>query len=425
MFSVSILQIERKIKATHVIIVESALFRFLIRHRLTEVTMSKKVTLSTLVVLNFIIYISLGLPDSILGSAWPSMRQSYEMGASQVSYLTTIMLLFSFFSSMLYTKIAKYLTVAQVILTSMLCVIIGLILMIITSNPIVLFLATPFMGIGQGAIDVTVNHFAAKHLPSSLMSLLHGFYGVGVSMSAAILTFFLSTFSSWRFAIGAIALLEILILLLIFVYRRHFAERDDSQESTSHKTNAATNQKFKLSYLTNPIFYFFYAIEAVMGIFLATYYVENFQVNSARAAFFTTLFWLGLMVGRFVTGALTGFMQDKTIIYSHLGLLILMSFTLFLPPGLYTMGTVFLFGLAMSPLYPLMMMLPNQMYPEPIAQKVISYNVGFCMLGILVFPLLFGALFKILSFRIFPTLILMLTIILSVLVALIFKQKKK
>ncbi|MFZ2735386.1 MAG: MFS transporter, partial [Lactococcus raffinolactis] len=113
--------------------------------------MSKKVTLSTLVVLNFIIYISLGLPDSILGSAWPSMRQSYAMGASQVSYLTTIMLLFSFFSSMLYTKIAKYLTVAQVILMSMLCVIIGLILMIVSSNPIVLFICTPFMGIGQGA----------------------------------------------------------------------------------------------------------------------------------------------------------------------------------------------------------------------------------------------------------------------------------
>ena len=369
--------------------------------------MSKKVTLSTLVVLNFIIYISLGLPDSILGSAWPSMRQSYEMGASQVSYLTTIMLLFSFFSSMLYTKIAKYLTVAQVILTSMLCVIIGLILMMITSNPIVLFLATPFMGIGQGAIDVTVNHFAAKHLPSALMSLLHGFYGVGVSMSAAILTFFLSTFSSWRFAIGAIALFEILILLLIFVYRRHFAERDDSQEMTPQKTNAETTQKFKLGYLINPIFYFFYAIEAVTGIFLATYYVENFQVNSAQAAFFTTLFWLGLMVGRFVTGALTRFMQDKTIIYSHIGLLLLMSITLFLPPGLYTMGTVFLLGLAMAPLYPLMMMLPNQMYPELIAQRVISYNVGFCMLGILVFPLLFGALFKILSFSIFPPLILM------------------
>ena len=79
----------------------------------------------------------------------------------------------------------------------------------------------------------------------------------------------------------------------------------------------------------------------------------------------------------------------------------------------------------MAPLYPLMMMLPNQMYPELIAQRVISYNVGFCMLGILVFPLLFGALFKILSFSIFPTLILMLTVILSVLVALIFKQVKK
>ncbi len=218
--------------------------------------MSKKVTLSTLVVLNFIIYISLGLPDSILGSAWPSMRQSYAMGASQVSYLTTIMLLFSFFSSMLYTKIAKYLTVAQVILMSMLCVIIGLILMIVSSNPIVLFICTPFMGIGQGAIDVTVNHFAAKHLPSSLMSLLHGFYGVGVSMSAAILTFFLSSFSSWRLAIGTIALLEILILLLIFVYRSHFAERDVATSEREDKPDAGLSQTFQLRHLINPIFLF-------------------------------------------------------------------------------------------------------------------------------------------------------------------------
>ncbi|GHU37631.1 MFS transporter [Bacilli bacterium] len=384
--------------------------------------MSKKVTLSTLVVLNFIIYISLGLPDSILGSAWPSMRQSYAMGASQVSYLTTMMLLFSFLSSMLYTKIANYVTVAQVILMSMVCVIIGLILMVVTSNPIVLFLSTPFMGIGQGAIDVTVNHFAAKHLPSSLMSLLHGCYGVGVSLSAAILTFFLSSFASWQFAIGTIAILEILILLLIFAYRSHFAERDNTGSDGKEKSDSVSNQTFKLSHLINPIFYFFYALEAVMGIFLATYYVENFQVRSAQAAFYTTLFWLGLMVGRFVTGALTRFMADKTIIYSHLGLLLLTSLTLFLPPGFYTVATVFLIGLAMAPLYPLMMMLPNQMYPDPIAKKVISYNVGFCLLGILVFPLLFGILFKIMSFSIFPSLILVMTGMLSGLVLWIFKQ---
>ena len=102
-----------------------------------------------------------------------------------------------------------------------------------------------------------------------------------------------------------------------------------------------------------------------------------------------------------------------------------MSITLFFPPGFYTMASVFLIGLAMAPLYPLMMMLHNQMYPEPIAQKVISYNVGFCMLGILVFPLLFGALFKVMNFSIFPALILLLTVILSALVLLINQQQKK
>lgn len=77
--------------------------------------MTRKPILSALVIINFIIYISLGLPDSILGSAWPSMRETYGMGASQISYLTTIILLFSVISSLLYTKIARYFTTSQVI----------------------------------------------------------------------------------------------------------------------------------------------------------------------------------------------------------------------------------------------------------------------------------------------------------------------
>jgi fucose permease len=382
--------------------------------------MTKKKTFTAIVIINFIIYISLGLPDSILGSAWPSMRLDYHMGASQVSYLTTAMLIFSFLSSIGYSKIAKRLTSAQVILGSMSLVIIGLILMMATSNPVVLFLAAPFMGIGQGAIDVTVNHFAAKHLPSSLMSLLHGFYGVGVSLSAGILTFFLGTFSSWRFAISAIALIEIMILGVIFVNRKKFAERDEEVEDKEK-----TKQQFNVRHLLSPLFYFFYSIEGVIGTFIATYYVENFHVKVSTAAFYTTLFWLGLMIGRFLTGALTRVLSDKQIIFIHLLLLVVMSTTLALKPSSLTVVTVFLLGLAHSALYPLMMMLPNKMYPEEIAKKVISFNVGFCLLGILVLPLLFGFLFRVVSFAIFPLLIFIAAIVLLILATIIFTQKKK
>ncbi|GFH43214.1 MFS transporter [Lactococcus hodotermopsidis] len=386
--------------------------------------MSKKTKITAIVILNFIIYISLGLPDSILGSAWPSMRVSYDMGASQVSYLSTIMLVFSFLSSVFYTKISQKLTVAQVIFSSMTFVIIGLILMMVTANPLVLFLATPFMGIGQGAIDVTVNHFAAKHLPSSLMSLLHGFYGLGVSLSAAILTFFLSTFSSWRLAIGFITVVEILILTLIFVYRATFAEHDQS-ENVAEKSENELKPKFRVAYFVSPLFYFFYSVEGVVGVFLATYYAEVFQVKPSLSAGYTTLFWLGLMTGRFLTGVLTRFLSDKKIIFTHLVSLIIMSFALLFPPTAWTPVVVFVLGLAMSALYPLLMMLPNQMYPEPIAQKVISYNVGFCLLGILVFPLLFGVLFRLMTFSIFPIFIISMSAILLILAICLYKIVEK
>lgn len=387
--------------------------------------MSNRQKISAIVLLNFVIYISLGLPDSILGSAWPSMRQSYGMAADQVSYLTTVILLFSFLSSMLYTKISKYFTISQVIFISMLLVIIGLFLMMITANPVILFLTTPFLGIGQGAIDVTVNHFAAKHLPSSLMSLLHGFYGLGVSLSSAILTFFLSTFASWRLAILAIAVIEVLILVLIMFYHDRFDAREDLSKETNLLDELSQDKTFTLRHLIGPIFYFFYAIEGIVGVFLATYYVENFHVKPAQAAFYTTLFWLGLMFGRFVTGALTRVMTDKQILFSHLVLLLAMSMLLGIQPGAYTTIIIFVFGLSLSPLYPLMMMLPNQLYPEIIAKRVISYNVGFCMLGILVFPLVFGEVFNQVGFAIFPILILAISVILLGLALLIFNQKNK
>lgn len=387
--------------------------------------MSKRLTISVIVLLNFVIYISLGLPDSILGSAWPSMRQSYGMAADQVSYLTTVILLFSFLSSMLYTKISKYFTVAHVIFISMLLVIIGLFLMIITVNPVILFLTTPFLGIGQGAIDVTVNHFAAKHLPSALMSFLHGFYGMGVSLSAAILTFFLSTFASWRLAILAIAVIEVLILFLILLYRDQFAEREELIQVNEAVDKLSKDKTFTLQHLISPIFYFFYAIEGIVGVFLATYYVENFHVKPAQAAFYTTLFWLGLMFGRFLTGVLTRVMTDKQILFSHLILLLVTSMLLGLQPASYTTIIIFVFGLSLSPLYPLMMMLPNQLYPEVIAKRVISYNVGFCMLGILVFPLVFGEVFNRFSFAIFPILIFVIVIILLGLATIMLNQKKE
>ncbi|GFH40137.1 MFS transporter [Lactococcus insecticola] len=388
--------------------------------------MSKKTKITALVVLNFIIYISLGLPDSILGSAWPSMRTNYNMGAEQVSYLTTAMLLFSFLSSMAYSQIARKWQDAQIIFISMWLVIIGLALMIVTDNPYVLFLSTPFMGLGQGAIDVTVNHFAAKHLPSSLMSLLHGFYGVGVSLSAGILTVFLTIFASWRMAIGFIGMIELAILALIWFNRGHFSDDKTVPNTTSDEENQAEekpSEPFYLRYLLIPTFYFFYAIEPVLGIFIASYYVEVFHVSDSLAALYTTLFWLGLTIGRFLTGALTRFFRDKALIFGHLVLLIVLSGTLLLPPKSYTLLLIVAVGLSLAPLYPLMMMLPNRRHSNGIAKRIISYNVAATLLGILVFPLILGFLFKQFGFDLFPIVILFMAVILCCLAGIIYQKK--
>ena len=164
--------------------------------------MTKPVKIGTFIILvNFLIYIGLGLPDAIMGSAWPAVRQTYHVNVNYVGCLTMISLAFSFISTLLYPKLAKAMTMASIMLMSMGFVMIGILLLFWGEATILLILASVALGLGQGAIDIAINDYAAKHFTSGLMSILHGMYGVGITLNSLILAISLLFPTGWRIGV--------------------------------------------------------------------------------------------------------------------------------------------------------------------------------------------------------------------------------
>lgn len=352
--------------------------------------MTKPVKIGTFIILvNFLIYIGLGLPDAIMGSAWPAVRQTYHVNVDYVGYLTMISLAFSFISTLLYPRLAKAMTMASIMLMSMGFVMIGILLLLWGEATILLILASVALGLGQGAIDIAVNDYAAQHFTSGLMSILHGMYGVGVTLSSLILAISLLFPTGWRIGVLIIGVLQLLIMLFVYQTRQEFAEKDNGSDTATE-----TGGKLRGADWLLPIFYFFYSVELVVGKYLSSYAVDRLKLSDSLAANATTLFWAGLMVGRFLTGLTTKWFSNKQLILGHIVLTFGGMGLLFVPNTAALLCSSFAIGLGLSALYPLMMMVPYERHDDQTAKLMVSRNLAFCQAGMVVLPLITGWVYQ-------------------------------
>lgn len=368
-----------------------------------------------LTLLIFLIFISLGLPDSIMGSGWPSIRTDFNLQARDISIYTSVGLIFSIITSYFYPFLTKYLSLKQIITLSIGSVVVGLGIISIVPNALLLFLAFPFLGMGQGAIDVAVNIFAAKNFSKRLMSFLHGFYGVGASLSSMFVAIFLKTTFGWRGATLAILICQLAILLLVMLNGKLFAEDRQVADTTQKMAKIVLNFRHYLG----PLFYLFYGIELVVGSFLSTYMKEVHHFSTSESAAMTALFLLALTLGRFTNGLITNRLTEVRILQFQFLCALAGILLLSIQPAL----AAFLIGYGFSVLFPMMMSMPHQYYEEAIANRIVNLQMTFANIGILIMPVLFGFIIQSIGFQYFPLLLSLNIIILILIVLGIMREK--
>lgn len=377
---------------------------------------------SLLLVIIYIAFISLGLPDSLVGSAWPVMHRDLQV---PVSYMGTITMLISggtILSSLLADRLTRKLGTGLVTAVSVFLTAAALFGFSVSDSFLLLCLwAVPY-GLGAGAVDASLNNYVALHYASRHMSWLHCFWGVGCSVSPYIMGYALTGHSSWSLGFRIVSVLQIILAAALFLslplWKKAAAAKTDSSllpddtetGSTAGKPlSIARMLQIKGVPLVLATFWAYCALESTTGIWASSYLVQHRGIDAETAAMFASLFYLGITFGRFLCGFVADKLGDNRLI--HIGTLTAIAgaalILLPLPIHLPALGGLIIIGLGCAPIYPSIIHSTPANFGAENSQAIIGVQMASAYLGSTFMPPLFGLLATHVSIGLYPVYLLL------------------
>lgn len=363
--------------------------------------------MTTLLIIIYISFISLGLPDSILGSIWPQMQTDLNAAVSLAGYISMTITAGTVISSILSDRVVRKFGVGKVTAVSVLMTAVALLGFSLSPNVLFLFLFAIPLGLGAGSVDVALNNFVALHYKAKHMNWLHCFWGIGASAGPVIVSATLSMGTSWRAGYGIISALQFILCIILFRGTSLWG-RVGGEASVVERKSAPTVsirrllcQRGTLPLLLGFIFYC--AMETTSGLWGATFVHSRYGLPASDAALTSTLYFGALTAGRMAAGFAATRVSDKGLIRCGLwtaaaGMLL----TLLAQHAWLAMGGIFLMGLGFAPIYPSMLHATPAYFGAAQSQQVMGLEMAFAYVGSTCFPPLFGALATVLGTAFYP-----------------------
>ncbi len=339
----------------------------------------------TILIVIYVVFISLGLPDSLLGVAWPVLHGEMNVPESFASVMSIIIGIctggVSFVSGTLIRKFGT----ARVTLASIFVTAFGLVGISFSPNIVLMIIFSVILGYGAGAIDTGVNNFVSLHYNASHMNFLHCFWGVGVTVSPMIMSLFLDgSEGSWRNGYRIVALLQVLIALSVIGVMRKWLNAEKTKAESIAEEEGEKGEKgfFEIMKIKGvPVSILslglYCSMEFICGTWGATYIVNVFALEPAEAAKWVSLYYGGIMLGRLVSGFVATRLGDNRmikigIVFALIGIAILL-----LPTGKASLIGFLVIGFGFGPVFP--SVLHN--IPERFGARYSADITGFHMGG--------------------------------------------
>ena len=362
---------------------------------------------TALLIIIYIAFIGLGIPDSLFGTAWPAIYSEFELPISFGSFVTIIISCGTVLSSVISSKIISRLGTNKVSAYSTLLTALALLGFSFAPNLWVMCFWAIILGVGAGAIDVALNNYVAIHYSAIHMSFLHCFYGVGVSASPYILSLVIAGNFGWRGGYRIAFAIQLIITLLLFLtlplWRKAHGGENESEENTHKDLSFGSVLKIPGVKMMCSLFIASCAIECTCGGWGSTFLVEYKHLPEEKAAQIIMIYYIGMTLGRFLSGVLAAKLHSWKIIKLGQIVLGLALFLLILPGGVYLCALgMFLIGLGNGPLFPNFNYLTPENFGSDISQSVIGIQMASAYIGIMVAPALCGLLGQVFGMVIFP-----------------------
>lgn len=369
-----------------------------------------------LILLSFIAFVALGLPDGLLGVGWPSIRTGFSIPLDSIGMLITASVIGYMTSSFLSGYLLSRMGVGRMLAVS--CLLTGLALIGYTLVPQwwMMVLLGVFSGLGAGAIDAGLNTYVAAHFGERLMQWLHASWGVGITLGPIIMTIGLTTFSTWRFGYRSVGVFQILLAacfaLTLAMWNQNSnpsATTDPQQQKrlTDYKTPLGETLKQRQVWLSLGLFFLYVGAESSLGTWTYTLLTESRGVNQSLAGFFTGSYWLTFTIGRIAAGLLTRRVGiNKLVLGGLLGALLGAGLLIWNPSEISNVLAVAIIGLSIAPIFPAMMSGTRTRVGDRFAANTIGMQMAATGFGGAVIPSTMGIFARQVSLEIIPVYLL-------------------
>ena len=368
----------------------------------------------------YLAFISLGLPDAMLGAAWPDMYVEFGVPLSYAGILSAIIAAGTIVSSLQSDRLTLKLGAGKVTAISVAMTAIALFGFSVSHSFGMLCLwAIPY-GLGGGSIDAALNNYVALHYESRHMSWLHCMWGIGAATGPYIMGYALSGGMEWNSGYRIIFVIQIVLSILLFLSLPLWKNREleVNMETGEPRKPMALKDVLKIRGAKEVLICFFCycAIEQTAGLWASSYLNIHKGISVETAASFASMFYIGITVGRAISGFITMKLSDLKMIRLGQGLILLGIIVMLIPGGTYnSLVGLIMIGFGCAPIYPCIIHSTPMHFGEDKSQAVIGVQMAFAYMGTLGMPPLFGVIANIISVSLLP-LYLCIILILMVIV---------
>ena len=379
--------------------------------------------INLLLAIIYLAFISLGLPDALLGSAWPTM--SHDIGA-QISWAGGISMVISagtIVSALLSDRMTKRFGAGKVTFVSVALTALALLGFSFAPNYIVLILLAIPYGLGAGGVDAALNNYVALHYESRHMSWLHCMWGIGASAGPYVMGFALSHGLGWSAGYQYIAIVQVILTVILFISlplwnnRKAHELQKSIQISKEYSKTLSFAEVLRIPGAKNILIMFFCycAIEQTARLWASSYMVLYGSVSRVVAAGWASLFYVGITAGRFISGFLTMRFNDETMIrlgqlVMILGILVLL---LPLPNHIALVAGFVIIGLGCAPIYPCVIHSTPHYFGADKSQAIVGMQMASAYIGSMLMPAIFGFIGQNVSMSLLPVYLIILLSIMA------------
>ena len=381
---------------------------------------------SLLLALIYICFISLGLPDSLLGSAWPVLHAEINVPVSFAGIISMTICVGTIMSSLFSDKLLRKFGAGKVTAVSVTMTAVALFGFSCSNQFWMLLLwAIPY-GLGAGGVDAILNNYVALHFKAQHMSWLHCMWGVGASISPYIMSFALVTLDNWSYGYLIVSIIQIVLSIVIFasipLWKNGAANTANEEQSKSLSFKEIFSIKGAIPcFLT---FFAYCSLELTTSLWASSYLVEKLAFTPETAAGFASMFYIGITLGRLANGFLAMKLGDHFLIRMGLGIITAGIALLLIPfHSAFALIGFVIIGLGCAPIYPCIIHMTPSVIGEDKSQAMIGVQMAFAYTGFLIMPSLFGVIADYISISLLPVYQLVLLILMFVMHEIVAKKR--